>query len=393
MSEYQYYEFAALDQPLTKAQQAELRACSSRAEITTGSFVNEYHWGDLKADPFEWMEDYFDAHVYSSNFGYCRLMLRLPKDALSASDAAATAGGPARRGRYGGDAFSIHSGRKHWILDWSFNGEGDEDERFYTESDGAGWMARLAPLRDELLRGDQRPLYLGWLARLCSCELDDDALEPPVPPGLDDLTPAQLALAEFLLLDPDLLAVAQAASPVPATTSRTDAEMDEWISSLPPAQLRDTARSLLAGDGLRVERSLRGQYLAWLRERRPARTPQHVRRTVAQIEAARPAVEQARVERERVEQQAIDARRQAERARSLSELAGRANSVWKDIDLNLQAGSGAAYERAQRSVVELAQALNAAGREAEFRRGLVKLLSTHGHRKAWIERLHKAGLM
>ena len=43
MSEYQYYEFVAVDQPLTSKQQAELRKHSSRATITASSFINEYH--------------------------------------------------------------------------------------------------------------------------------------------------------------------------------------------------------------------------------------------------------------------------------------------------------------------------------------------------------------
>jgi hypothetical protein len=34
VSEYQYYEFLALDKPLTDEQRAELRKLSSRAEIT-----------------------------------------------------------------------------------------------------------------------------------------------------------------------------------------------------------------------------------------------------------------------------------------------------------------------------------------------------------------------
>ena len=55
MSEYHYYEFHALEQPPSAAQQAGLRACSTRAQITSTSFVNEYHWGDLKADPLSWM--------------------------------------------------------------------------------------------------------------------------------------------------------------------------------------------------------------------------------------------------------------------------------------------------------------------------------------------------
>ena len=50
MSEYQYYEFAAIDRPLTRAEMAQLRAVSKRAEITPAGFVNHYEWGDLKAD-------------------------------------------------------------------------------------------------------------------------------------------------------------------------------------------------------------------------------------------------------------------------------------------------------------------------------------------------------
>ncbi|MEM5426246.1 hypothetical protein VSR73_35225 [Paraburkholderia ferrariae] len=78
MSEYQYYEFACVDQLLTATQQAELRSFSTRATITASSFVNEYHWGNLKGDPLEWVQQYIDAHVYSSNWGSCRLLLRLP---------------------------------------------------------------------------------------------------------------------------------------------------------------------------------------------------------------------------------------------------------------------------------------------------------------------------
>ena len=42
MSEYQYYEFLAVDRPLTIAQIAAVRKFSSRADISPTSFVNEY---------------------------------------------------------------------------------------------------------------------------------------------------------------------------------------------------------------------------------------------------------------------------------------------------------------------------------------------------------------
>jgi len=47
MSEFQYYEFRGLDRSLTQGEMRELRAISTRAEITPTSFVNTYEWGDL----------------------------------------------------------------------------------------------------------------------------------------------------------------------------------------------------------------------------------------------------------------------------------------------------------------------------------------------------------
>jgi hypothetical protein len=68
MSEYQSYEFVALDRPLTADGMAELRAISTRAEITPTRFWNEYHWGDLKADPADLLARYFDVDVYFANW-------------------------------------------------------------------------------------------------------------------------------------------------------------------------------------------------------------------------------------------------------------------------------------------------------------------------------------
>ncbi len=68
MSEYQYYEFAAINRPLTRAEMAQLRGVSSRAEITASGFVNHYEWRGLKADPADWMRRYFDAFVYTADW-------------------------------------------------------------------------------------------------------------------------------------------------------------------------------------------------------------------------------------------------------------------------------------------------------------------------------------
>ena len=83
MSQYEYYEFQAVDRRLTERDMQELRACSSRAQITPTSFTNEYHWGDFKGSPDEMMRRYYDAHLYFANWGTHRIMLRLPRALLA----------------------------------------------------------------------------------------------------------------------------------------------------------------------------------------------------------------------------------------------------------------------------------------------------------------------
>lgn len=63
MSEYQYYEFLAIDRSLTDRQMQELRAISTRAAITRTSFSNYYTFGDLKANPRDLLVKYFDASL------------------------------------------------------------------------------------------------------------------------------------------------------------------------------------------------------------------------------------------------------------------------------------------------------------------------------------------
>jgi hypothetical protein len=74
LSEYQYHEFLAVDQPLDEGEQAEVRSLSTRARITATSFVNEYHWGDFRGNPHQLVERYYDAHLYLANWGTRHLM-------------------------------------------------------------------------------------------------------------------------------------------------------------------------------------------------------------------------------------------------------------------------------------------------------------------------------
>ncbi|MEO7733345.1 MAG: hypothetical protein ABIY55_20455 [Kofleriaceae bacterium] len=220
MSEYQCYEFVALDHPLTATQMAELRVISTRAEISPARFWNEYQWGDLKADPAKLMARYFDAHLYFANWGTHRLMLRLPKARVDASALKPYFGiGPAAR---------LTSVGEHVLLDLG----SDTDEPEPDEEIGSS-LAVLSPLRAELMRGDLRPAYLAWLLAVDGASVDDNAKEPPVPAGLATLSAAQAAMVEFLRIDVDLVAVAAGAS---ATATDDGAAFRRWVVALSDKQ-------------------------------------------------------------------------------------------------------------------------------------------------------------
>jgi hypothetical protein len=345
MSEYQYYEFVTIDESLTPKQMAELRARSSRASITPTSFVNDYQWGNLKGDPADWMRHYFDAHVYVANWCTCLLYLRVPKSAFDAETL---------RAFKTKTVFSVEQTKTHWLLGWELN-ESDNYDRF-AEEDGRGWMGRLVPLRDELLRGDMRPLYLGWLAGVSAGEVDEKATEPQPPPGLSRLTAAQQALAEFLEVDEDLLTAAGLSDQQGSKSdSESNAELDVWIATLPAAEKTAMLKLMLSGNAQQAERKLKLRFLAWQREQQPIEKP-GTRRTVAELQKLVASAAEARKRQEAVRRKKAEAERQAKREPYLRTLAADFDPCWQAADKRAERSIASAYDevkRARRSIRSL----------------------------------------
>jgi hypothetical protein len=162
--------------------------------------------------------------------------------------------------------------------------ESDDYDRF-AEEDGRGWMSRLMQLRDELLRGDMRPLYLGWLAGVSAGEVNEQAIEPLPPPGLSRLTAAQHALAEFMDVDEDLLTAAGLSDRQSSKLdNESNAELDVWVAALPTAEKTAMLKLLLTGRAQQAERKLKLRFLAWQRLRQPIEKPETRRCTVAELQ-------------------------------------------------------------------------------------------------------------
>lgn len=275
MSEYQYYEFRAIDKPLTQRQMGELRKLSTRAEITPTSFTNEYHWGDFHGNPRTMMEKYFDAFLYYANWGTHQFMLRLP---------AKLADVKAMKQYCGGDSLTLRTKGDFVVLEFQ-----SEDEAGDWEEEGDNCLASLIPLRAALLGGDFRSLYLGWIASLQAGELDEDEVEPPVPLGLKHLSASLKDLAEFLRIDAKLLKVAAASDTgkAPAEPSRTD--LSQWIRSLPLTEKNKILLEIVTGDAPNLrERLLQRFRQSCVRGNRPKASPTKAaeRRTVGELRLA-----------------------------------------------------------------------------------------------------------
>lgn len=380
MSEYQYYEFLAIDRPLTSEEMSALRDLSTRAHITPVSFTNEYHWGDLKERPSVLMKRFFDAHVYVANFMTAVFMVRVPIKAIPEEMIRATAD------RY---VLDFEATKTHWVVTWGLN-ESEDYERFNTE-DGRGWMARLTPLRDELMRGDFRSLYIGWLAAVSREEADDDNLEPLSVDGLGNLTAAQQALAEFIEVDEDLLAGAGIGSPNMQKDAPPQREMDDWLAGLPRDEVRSLLKLLLAGKSQQAESSLRNQFAAWRRSLRgdlsgvPRRTVEELRKNAKMAKAIR-------TKREKQDQKKRETKQRKERKTFLKTLAENFPKAWKSVQLTVERGSGLAYDEACSALVDLSEAYSLHATPKDFQQALKNFMADHMRRKALIQRLSKAGI-
>lgn len=208
MSEYQFVQFIAIDRPLDDEQLAFMQKQSSRATVTRREFTNEYHYGDFRGDALEMMQRGFDLHLHFANFGVRKLMFRLPF------------------GFPGG-----HEILKPYLIRHNLEWKQDKDGpggvlTFQPESDGGRWddyvsnleelLTELTPIREMLINGDLRPLYVAWLA----CE-PPESPEPPVPAGMQILPEPLKMMASFYEIGPDLLSVAaEESDAIPETVSK-----------------------------------------------------------------------------------------------------------------------------------------------------------------------------
>jgi hypothetical protein len=368
MSEYQRYEFMASDRPLTRAQLDAVNALSSHIEASSTHALIEYQWGDFKHDPIDVLHKFFDGFLYWANWGAPELALRflhgtLPVDLING---------------YELDDFVTFTQHPDYdILDIQFGEMEGPDEWIEYE------LGSLIAIRDELMEGDLRALYIVWLASQCMIkgddeEEDDDIINaPPVPPALGTLTAAQQALAELLQVPQELLVAASQHSNV--AMSPTNDDFAAWVELLPQDRRNDYLVRLAHN-----EPALSRLLVKELRElsqgktRATPSTGEHV--TYATLLTESKAIK-ARLEREKREQE------QAARQRHLRDIRDHQDDYWHQVDLAVTRNSGTGYDEAVRLLIELREVADQFKEIQEFQERFRTWVRPHLRRPAFVKRL------
>ena len=393
MSEYQRYEFMTTDRPLTRAQLDAVNALSSHIEASATHAIIEYHWGDFKYDPIEVLHQYFDGFLYWANWGSPQLAFRFPHGTLPAD---------LLKGYDFDDFVTFTRHRDYDILDIHFGEMESPDE--WTEYD----LGSMISIRDELLEGDLRALYIAWLASAPMTEDyddeddedyddeddeddedededshkivggDNDSSVPPVPSNFGKLTEAQQALAELLQIPQELLVAAGRHS----KAAKPAVGIDILASvKLLPFDRRDDYLVRLA----RNEPGLSRQLVQELRELNPnttEATPATGERVPYKTLLAESKAVKSQLAREKREQEELA------RQHHLQTIHDRQNDNWRQVEQAAARGTGSGYDEAVKLLVDLRDAAAQFKETAAFEERFHVWLQSHLRRPALLRRLY-----
>ena len=376
MSEYQYYDFRSIDRPLTREERKEITSLSSRADVTSSQAKFVYHYGDFRGDAEELMITHFDMMLYVANWGSRRLIFRIPSSLVDITQL---------------DAFFISEEIDFWlskdkqyiILDLNFNDEdgcGDWIE-------GDGLLDELIDLREELIQGDFRILYLAWLEAskraLERHDIYEDTFEPPVPNGLKQLSDAQKAYIEFLNIDKGMVAVASQRS---GELEDEAIDIEQLIDDIPEEKKYEFLVRLSRG-----EQNLSTIFNRYIYDSTTPNQPQKTedkteRRDISSLLSLAEIWHKKEKEKKSKQQEIA-------REKRLELLAKNRDRVWEKIYKLIDEVNGTAYDKAVEQLKELQELSEYQGEEVLFKQKVEEIKSTYSRRQALLRRMRGVGLI
>jgi len=363
MSEYQYYEFRAIDKVLTKKQKETISSLSSRAHITSQKASFIYNYGSFSGNIEKLMEECFDIMLYITNWGTTRLMFCIPLPLIDIEKI---------KNICISDEINywISKTKKNVILDLNFCNE--EQERWI---EGEGWLDELIDLRAELIKGDYRILYLAWLKAaeqaLDFDEIDEDTLEPMIPFGLKKLSKAQDTYIELIGLNKTLIKVAAKQS----KNKNQVINMKKWITKLSKKEQQDFLYRLsLEERNLSV---ILNKRLHALKEQEEGCEEEKIikRRSISLLINLTKNLDD---KKQKKELEKIEFKRQ----NKLNDLAARKDKVWKEIYILIAERNTLSYDKAVKLLMNLHELAEYKNELLLFKESIDKITNTYSNRPA-----------
>ena len=369
--EYQYYEFQALERHLTKAEQDYIQSLSSRVKPTATRAVFTYSHADFPGRPLSVLEKCFDAMLYMANWGSYQLAFRFPKSAVNiqALESYCVQG-----------VIEVSTTAKYVIL----NIEIHEEEGGGWIEENNNWLSALLPLRQTILQGDYRVLYLAWLqAAAVSAYLEEDAQEPPVPSNLQKLNGPLQAFVDWLEMEPDLIAVAAKSSP---TQNALKEPFKEWVNALSDKEKTKLLLEIVTGDS-----AIASQLQARLRRKLAQASefplvPDGEQRHFSQLRAL---ADTQRSERQAKEKAAA----QAKRRKYLESLKPRQAQLWETIKDLIARKQAQPYKQAIQHLVDLRDLAELEGSLAIYQSRIRQMQDEYSNRSGLLRRMREAKLL
>ncbi len=239
MSENQIIKFRAIDRPLTDKQLEFMDRQSSRAEFTKWDFDVEYHYSSFRGDVNGMLRNGYDIFLSYSNYGHREVRMRLPN------------GLPFPK-----SVWSKYIGGE--ALKWTAEKNGQAGilsvDPYLEEANDSVWefddyLDAITQLRDLLIGGDLRALYVLWLCgTIPSNEYNDELKEPPVPHGLGTFPSKATELLDFFEADPFLVDAAAIGIPAFDAQGSQGDSVDAWLKSIAASRRDEIILRLLSED-------------------------------------------------------------------------------------------------------------------------------------------------
>jgi len=257
----------------------------------------------------------------------------------------------------------------------------DEDACGWIEDENI-WLSSLISLRQAILQGDYRALYLAWLRAVSAfSDEQDDVQEPPVPTGLKTLNSSLQALINWLGINPDLIAVAAQLS---SLETAPPPSFENWIKALSEQEKTQLLLEIVTGDSsmsAQLQARLRQKFASPHKETSNSKTRRRfsvLKNLAAEYSIERQAQEKA---------VAIEKRRQY-----LESLKSRQTQLWATIQDLIARKQAQPYDEAVSYLVDLRDLAKLEGTSASFQSRMRQMKIDYSNRPGLLKRMREAQL-